>query len=106
MQWLAGIVLVITQLLGLILVPLGLPGLWIMVGGVLAYGWMTDFRTVTVAMIGIVLALAFLGEIIDNWIGFRFAKRYCGSSRAGWGALIGGRSEERPAGEECRSRRC
>ena len=90
MQWLAGIVLVITQLLGLILVPLGLPGLWIMVGGVLAYGWMTDFRTVTVAMIGIVLALAFLGEIIDNWIGFRFAKRYGGSSRAGWGALIGG----------------
>src|ERR1043165_1248194 len=90
MQWLAGIVLAITQLLGLILVPLGLPGLWIMVGGVLAYGWMTDFRTVTVAMIGIVLALAFLGEIIDNWIGFRFARRYGGSSRAGWGALIGG----------------
>src|ERR1051325_6358902 len=90
MQWLAGIVLVITQLLGLILVPLGLPGLWIMVGGVLAYGWMTDFRTVTVAMIGIVLALAFLGEIIDNWIGFRFARRYGGSRRAGWGALIRG----------------
>jgi len=41
-------------------------------------------------MIAIVLALAFLGEIIENWIGFRYAKRYGGSSRSGWGALIGG----------------
>jgi len=90
MQWLGWIVLVVTQVLGLILVPLGLPGLWIMVGGILAYGWMTEFRTVGVTMIALVLALAFLGEIVENWIGFRYAKRYGGSTRSGWGALIGG----------------
>ena len=78
------------DLLGLLLVPLGLPGLWVMVLGVCAYAALTGFRTAGVATIATVLGLAFLGEIADNWLGFRFAKRYGGSSRSGWGALIGG----------------
>src|SRR6266550_4260552 len=76
-------------LVGLAMIPLGLPGLWVMVGGILAYGWLTGFRTVSVVMIAIILAIAFLGEIIDNWLGFRFAKRYGGSTRSGWGAVMG-----------------
>ncbi len=76
--------------IGLAMIPLGLPGLWVMVGGILAYGWLTGFRSVGVATIAIVLGLAFLGEIIENWIGFRYAKRYGGSTRSGWGALLGG----------------
>lgn len=88
---LVGIVILgVTALIGLALIPLGLPGLWVMVGGILAYGWMTDFRTMGVATIAVVLAIAFFGEIIESWLGFRFAKRYGGSSRSGWGALIGG----------------
>ncbi|MDP3911613.1 MAG: DUF456 domain-containing protein [Gemmatimonadales bacterium] len=75
---------------GLVLIPLGLPGLWVMVGGILLYGWLTGFRSVGIATIGIVLALAFVGEILESWLGFRFAKRYGGSSRSGWGALVGG----------------
>jgi uncharacterized protein YqgC (DUF456 family) len=90
MDLLALILLVGLGLVGLCLVPLGLPGLWVMVLGIIAYGWLTDFRTVSVLVIGIVLAIAVLGEIIDNWLGFRFARRYGGSSRSGWGALIGG----------------
>jgi uncharacterized protein YqgC (DUF456 family) len=72
------------------MIPLGLPGLWIMVGGIIAYGWLTAFRTVGIATIAIALAIAFAGELVDNWLGFRFAKRYGGSRRAGWGALLGG----------------
>jgi len=77
-------------LAGLALVALGLPGLWVMVGAVLAYGWLTDFQSIGVATLGIVLALAFIGEVIEAWLGFGFARRYGGSKRAGWGALIGG----------------
>ena len=76
--------------IGLVLVPLGLPGLWVMVIGVIGYGWFTDFRTIGVATIAVVLVLAFLGEIIEMWVGFRLTKRYGGSNRAGWGALSGG----------------
>jgi len=87
---LALIALVCADVVGLILIPFGLPGLWIMMGGILAYGWLTDFRSVGVATIVIALAIAFFGEILDNWLGFRFAKRYGGSTRSGWGALLGG----------------
>lgn len=77
-------------LAGLVLVPLGLPGLWIMVLGVLGYGWLTEFRSVGITTIAVVLGLAFVGEGLEAWIGFRMARRYGGSRRAGWGALIGG----------------
>jgi uncharacterized protein len=87
---LATLVLGLAIVIGLCLVPLGLPGLWVMVGGILAYGWMTDFRSLSVAMIAIVLGLAFVAEIIENWLSFHFAKRYGGSPRSGWGALVGG----------------
>lgn len=89
-ELLAVVALAVACLAGLILIPLGLPGLWVMVGGVLLYGWLTSFRSVGIATIGIVLLLAFAGEVIESWLGFRFAKRYGGSSRSGWGALIGG----------------
>ena len=90
MDWLAVLILVLAVLVGLALIPLGLPGLWVMVGGILAYGWLTDFRSIGIATIAIVLAIAFFGEIIESWLGFRFAKRYGGSNRSGWGALVGG----------------
>ena len=90
MTVLAIVLLIALSVIGLALIPLGLPGLWVMVGGILAYGWLTGFRSVGVIMIAIVLGIAFLGEIIDNWLGFRFAKRYGGSTRSGWGALLGG----------------
>jgi uncharacterized protein len=84
------VVLILCALVGLVLIPLGLPGLWVIVGGILAYGWLTDFRTVGVWTIVIALGLAFLGEAVEWWVGFRFAKRYGGSKSAGWGALLGG----------------
>jgi uncharacterized protein len=84
------LLLVISSLAGLLLIPLGLPGLWVMVLGVLAYGWLTDFQAVTAGIVALVVALAVLGEVIEAWLGFRLARRYGGSSRAGWGALAGG----------------
>src|SRR5256885_8575117 len=75
---------------GLVLVLLGLPGLWVMVAGVVGYGWLTDFRSVGVATIAVVLGLAFLGEIIEACLGFRFARTFGGSRRSAWGALVGG----------------
>lgn len=77
-------------LVGLVLIPLGLPGLWVIVLGILGYGWLTDFRTIGVGLLTIVLLLALVGEAVEAWVGYRFARRYGGSSRAGWGALAGG----------------
>jgi uncharacterized protein YqgC (DUF456 family) len=81
--------LIAVFLAGLLLVPLGLPGLWVMVLGVIGYGWWTAFRTIGILTIALAVGLAFAGEVLDTWLGFRIARRY-GSTRAGWGALLGG----------------
>jgi uncharacterized protein YqgC (DUF456 family) len=86
----AVLLLVIASVAGLLLIPLGLPGLWVILLGVLGYGWLTDFRTISAGFLGIAIALALLGEVVEAWVGFRFARRYGGSRRAGWGALVGG----------------
>lgn len=84
------VLLFVLGIIGLVLIPLGLPGLWVMVAGVLLYAWLTGFATIGPATIIAVLAIAFVGEIVESWLGFRFARRYGGSSRSGWGALVGG----------------
>ena len=87
---LAVFLLAVAGVVGLLLIPLGLPGLWLIVLGILAYGWLTHFQSLTAGLVALAVGLAALGEAIEAWIGFRFAQRYGGSRRAGWGALAGG----------------
>ena len=82
--------LILCFVAGLALIPFGLPGLWVMVGGVLGYGALTEWRSVGLTTIVITVGLAALGEVAEWWLGFRYARRYGGSARAGWGALLGG----------------
>lgn len=90
MQILGLVLLLVLGITGLVLIPLGLPGLWVMVAGVLLYAWLSGFATIGPVTIIAVLVFALLGEVIESWLGFRFARRYGGSSRSGWGALVGG----------------
>jgi uncharacterized protein len=84
------LLLIAASLIGLVLIPFGLPGLWVILLGIIGYGWMTQFRTIGTGFLILAIGLALLGEVLESWVGFRFAKRYGGSSRAGWGALVGG----------------
>ena len=58
---LATVPLALCLLAGLVLVPLGLPGLWVMVAGVVGYGWLTEFRSVGVTTIALGIAIAVVG---------------------------------------------
>src|SRR4029077_5964042 len=75
---------------GLAPVALGLPGLWVISLAVIGYGAITHFATVGVWTIVTVLALAGLGELFEFWLGYGLTRKYGGSKRAGWGALVGG----------------
>jgi hypothetical protein len=76
-------ILAVSFLAGLVLAPLGLPGLWLMVLGTVAYGWMTDFRTIGVVTLAVVVGLAVVGEVAEAWLGF--ASRGATAGRAGRG---------------------
>jgi uncharacterized protein YqgC (DUF456 family) len=90
MDWLLFTLMLALLFLGLVLIPLGLPGLWVMLLAVIGYGALTDFRGVGLGTLITVTVLAFIGEAIEWWVGYRYTRRYGGSRRAGWGALLGG----------------
>lgn len=73
----------------LFLVLLGFPGLWLMLGAALVYNWLAGatFGTATLVTVGV---LALLAEILEFTLSARYTRRYGGSPRAGWGAIIGG----------------
>lgn len=82
--------LVATQLLGLVLIPFGLPGTWVQVAGAGLYGYLTGFETVGWPTILVLLALAVVGEVVEFVLGGKYARKYGGSRRAAWGAILGG----------------
>jgi uncharacterized protein YqgC (DUF456 family) len=77
-------------LLCLFLVPLGLPGTWLMIAGGIGYGYLVDGGGIgAITIIGTTL-LALIGEIAEFTVTARYTTKYGGSRRAGWGAIIGG----------------
>jgi uncharacterized protein YqgC (DUF456 family) len=90
MSGLAPALLLVACVTGLVLIPFGLPGLWVIVLAIIGYGWLDDFRGMSAWFLLIVIGLAVLGEVAEARIGYSYARRYGGSSRAGWGALVGG----------------
>jgi len=74
---------------GIVMLPLGLPGLWVMSGALMVHDWLAPAHAVGWWTIGIVTVLAAVGELIELVLAGRFARRYGGSRRAGWGAIIG-----------------
>ena len=86
----AVVLLGVCSVAGLALVALGLPGLWLICAVVLGFGLLTGFHSIGFVTIGVMVALALLGELLELWLGFGLARRYGGSPRAGWGALLGG----------------
>ncbi|HEY9450511.1 MAG TPA: DUF456 domain-containing protein [Gemmatimonadaceae bacterium] len=74
---------------GLILIPFGLPGLWVMVGAVLAYSYMVPAGAIGTWTVVVAAGLAAVGEVLEFLLAGQYARRYGGSRRAGWGAIIG-----------------
>lgn len=74
----------------LLMIPLGLPGTWVMVAAALVYRLAVPAGGVRNATVAEVAALALAAELLELSVTARFARRYGGSRRAAWGAVIGG----------------
>jgi uncharacterized protein YqgC (DUF456 family) len=82
--------LALTLLGGILMVPLGLPGLWVMLAAAIMY-WLVipagGVGLVTVLAAG---AIVIVAEVLEYAISGRYTRKYGGSSRASWGAILGG----------------
>ena len=73
-----------------ILIVLGLPGLWIMVATAVAYNLIVPGEPIGWISLVAVAVLAFVAELLEFSLSGKYARKYGGSRRAGWGAIIGG----------------
>lgn len=85
----AELLLVLALIGGLMLIPFGLPGLWVMVGAALVYSWAEPGR-IGIPTLVVVVILAVIAEVLEFLTAGRYARKYGGSRRAGWGAILGG----------------
>ena len=83
------LVLVLICLVSLFLIPLGLPGTWLILAAGIGYSILVPNSVGTVTLIAIG-AIAIVAEVIEFTLAGTYARKYGGSKRASWGAIIGG----------------
>lgn len=82
--------LVVTLAGSLFLIPLGLPGLWLMLGAALVYWIAVPLGGIGLwTLIGASI-LVIIAETLEFTITGRYTRKYGGSRRASWGAILGG----------------
>ncbi len=84
------LVLAAALLLALFLVPVGLPGLWLMLGAAFVFRLVEPAGGIgTRTLLGVAM-LVVLAEALEFLVGAKFTRRFGGSRRASWGAILGG----------------
>ena len=84
------LILIVVLLLSLVMIPFGMPGTLVMFAAALCYMLLVPQGGIgwpTVVVVGVLMVIA---EVLEWSLAARFARRYGGSKRAGWGAAIGG----------------
>jgi uncharacterized protein YqgC (DUF456 family) len=84
------LILLVIVIVSLLMIPLGLPGIWVMLAGAIGYNLLVPNAAIGWISISVMLALAFIAEWMEFSLAARYAKKYGGSRRAGWGAMLGG----------------
>ena len=83
------ILFIIILVAALIVIPIGIPGTFIIFLTSLIYGIITHFTQITQALIWVLLGIALFGELIEYFAGIWGAKKF-GTSKAGIMGAIGG----------------
>ena len=86
----AAILLLAAIALGLLMIPFGLPGTLIIFVAALCYYLMVPGGAIGLTTVIVVGVLMVIAEVLEFMLAGRYARKYGGSKRAGWGAIIGG----------------
>ncbi len=77
-------------ILSMILIVFGLPGLWVMIASAVCYRILVESHPISWFTIAAITILAICAEVFEFTLTGKYARKYGGSRRAGWGAIIGG----------------
>ena len=83
------LILAAVMLIGLVMIPFGLPGTWIIAAAALGYQLLVP-GSISMFTVIAVIVLALIGELLEFSLTAKYTKKYGGSRRASWGAIIGG----------------
>ncbi len=83
------ILLAVILFLSLLIIPLGLPGTWVMLAAGVGYSLLVP-NSIGMFVLISVTAVAVVAEVFEFTLSGKYARKYGGSRRAGWGAIIGG----------------
>ena len=83
------LILGVILFLSLLIIPIGLPGTWVMLAAGVGYSILVPNSIGMFVLFG-VTAIAIVAEILEFTLSGKYATKYGGSRRAGWGAIIGG----------------
>jgi uncharacterized protein YqgC (DUF456 family) len=84
------LLLALVLFVALLLIPLGLPGTWLMVLAGIAYTYLVPGTSIGVVTIVGVLIIAVIAELLEFTVAAKYTRMYGGSKRGAWGAIIGG----------------
>ncbi len=90
LEILGQIIFWIVMIAGIVIIPFGIPGTFVIVGSTLIYGWLTNFSEVTWKFLGILLLISVFAEAVEFFMGAAAAGKYGASKQGMIGAIIGG----------------
>jgi uncharacterized protein YqgC (DUF456 family) len=83
-------VLTLVLIASMVLIVLGLPGLWIMIASAITYNLIVPGRPMSWLTVVGICVLGVVAEVLDFTLAGKYARKYGGSRKAAWGAIIGG----------------
>jgi uncharacterized protein YqgC (DUF456 family) len=83
------LLLALICIVSIFIIPLGLPGTWVMIAAAIGYSILVPNSIGIVTIVAITL-IAIVAEVLEFTLTGTYAKKYGGSRRASWGAIIGG----------------
>ena len=84
------VILALVLLLSLALIPIGLPGIWLMVIAGFAFLWLSPTAPFGLMLLIACTGIAIVAEILEFVLAAQYTKKFGGSSRGAWGAVFGG----------------
>ena len=84
------LLLLAAVLVGLCMIPLGMPGIWLMILAGVAHHVLVSPPSIGWLMLGCLVVVAVGAEWLEFSVAGKYTQKYGGSRRASWGAVAGG----------------